>query len=111
GSTTPSEADRAFAEGVKALGWPDVRPEMAAEDVGIEAIDAALKQLAEAAPSLKKQVLEACATCVGVDGRVTVEEGALLGAVSDALGCPRPPTLAPGAPPVPEASREGSTGG
>jgi Zn-dependent protease with chaperone function len=101
GSTTPPEADRAFAEGVKALGWPDVRPEMAAEDVGIEAIDAALKQLAEAAPSLKKQVLEACATCVGVDGRVTVEEGELLRAVSDSLGCPMPPILAPGDTPPP----------
>jgi hypothetical protein len=111
GSTTPAEADRAFAEGVKALGWPVGPLEMAAEDVGIEAIDAALKQLAEAAPSLKKRVLEACATCVGVDGRVTVEEGELLRAVSDALGCPMPPILAPGGPPGSGDSPEGNIGG
>jgi hypothetical protein len=42
-------------------------------------------------PPLKRQILSACAACIGADGRVTVEEGELLRAVADALGCPVPP--------------------
>jgi Zn-dependent protease with chaperone function len=102
GSTIPAEIARAFAEGVRALGWPAPSPELADEGaVSIESIDAALKQLASASPALKKQILEACATCIGVDGRVTVEEGELLRAISDSLGCPMPPVLAPGDIPMP----------
>ena len=63
--------------------------------VGLRAVDAALEVLATAAPPLKKQILEACAACICVDGSVTVEEGELLRAVSDCLGCPMPPLLAP----------------
>jgi Zn-dependent protease with chaperone function len=97
GSTSPEEIERAFHEGVRALGWPAPAPELADEAaVSIEAMDAALQELAGAPPMLKKQILEACATCIGVDGRVTVEEGELLRAISDSLGCPMPPVLAPG---------------
>jgi Zn-dependent protease with chaperone function len=97
GSASHDEINRAFQEGVRALDWPAPAPELADEsDVSIEAMDAALNQLAGASPTLKKQILEACATCIGVDGRVTVEEGELLRAISDSLGCPMPPVLAPG---------------
>ena len=50
---------------------------------------------------LKRSLLQACAACVSHDNQVTVQEGELLRAISDALGCPMPPliageTLAPG---------------
>ena len=38
----------------------------------------------------------ACAACICVDGTVTIDEGELLRAVSDCLGCPMPPLIASG---------------
>ena len=97
GEDTPEGAVRAFAAGVKALGWPGAQLALApAGTVGLGEIDAALEVLAMAAPRLKKQILEACAACICVDGTVTIEEGELLRAVSDSLGCPMPPLIASG---------------
>jgi Zn-dependent protease with chaperone function len=96
GHETPDGVAAAFEAGVRVLEWPGTRFGLAPEGtIGIREIDAALKRLDAAAPSLKKQILEACATCIVVDGRVTVEEGEMLRAVSDSLGCPMPPLLAP----------------
>lgn len=63
------------------------------DQCGLVAFDEALDRLASATPRIKKQVLEACATCVGADGQVTVEEGELLRVIADALDCPMPPLL------------------
>jgi Zn-dependent protease with chaperone function len=95
GEQKPEGAARAFAEGVQALGWPGLTLAIApAGSVGIAEIDAALEVLALAAPQLKKQIVEACAACICVDGTVTIDEGELLRAVSDCLGCPMPPLIA-----------------
>jgi len=97
GEDTPEGAARAFRAGVNALGWSGVQPALAAAGtVGLREIDAALEELARAAPQLKKQILQACAACICVDGTVTIEEGELLRAVSDSLGCPMSPLLATG---------------
>ena len=97
GEQTPEGAARAFAAGIDALGWPGVRLELAPPGtVGIAEIDAALEVLALAAPRLKKQIVLACAACICVDGTVTIDEGELLRAVCDCLGCPMPPFLASG---------------
>jgi Zn-dependent protease with chaperone function len=56
-------------------------------------VDAALNRLAQAAPQIKKNVLEACAQTVAADGFVQELEAELLRAVSDALDCPLPPLL------------------
>jgi hypothetical protein len=96
GGSTSEDATRAFAAGVDALSWPGVRVEMAPPgSVGLREIDAAIQELAKAAPLLKKQILAACAACICVDSTVTVEEGELLRAVSDSLGCPMPPLIVP----------------
>lgn len=90
-------AARAFDAGNAALGWSGVQ--LALQDnrsVGLQAIDDALNTLAGAAPELKRQVLEGCAACIGADGQTTLEEGELLRAIADALGCPMPPLLAAG---------------
>ena len=57
-------------------------------------IEPALGALAEAAPSVKRQVLDACAVCVAADGLVNCPESELLRAISDALDCPMPPFIA-----------------
>ena len=103
GEQTPEGVAHAFAAGVQALGWPDAKFSLApGASVGIAEIDASLEVLAQAAPRLKKQIVEACAACICVDGTVTIDEGELLRAVSDCLGCPMPP-LIPSAP-VPSAT-------
>jgi Zn-dependent protease with chaperone function len=95
GTRQDREARRAFAAAVQALGWSGARPELLPEDsVGIDQLDQALNTLAHASPPLKKQFLDACAACIGVDGTITVEEGEMLRAVADALNCPMPPLTA-----------------
>ena len=64
------------------------------QQCGLKSVDAALDQMAAAAPAIKRRVLEACAACIGADGRVTVEEAELLRIIADALDCPMPPLLA-----------------
>ncbi len=106
GEQTPEGAARAFAEGVQALGWSGVNLALApAGSVGIAEIDAALEVLALAAPRLKKQIVEACAACICVDGTVTIDEGELLRAVSDCLGCPMPPLIPTGEVPLAAQAR------
>ena len=83
---------RAFEAGARALNWPDAR--LSPSGIGdIGAISRALDVLAEASPTLKRDVLRACATAIAADGHVSVEEGELLRAVSDSLDCPMPPIL------------------
>jgi len=53
--------------------------------------DAALGQLAQAAPAVKQQVLDAVVACIAADGKMTIEENELLRAVASALSCPLPP--------------------
>jgi Zn-dependent protease with chaperone function len=97
GEQTPECAARAFAAGVQALGWAGARLELTPPgSVGIAEIDRSLEVLALAAPSLKKQIALACAACICVDGTVTIDEGELLRAVCDCLGCPMPPFIASG---------------
>jgi hypothetical protein len=95
GEQIAAGAARAFEAGVTALGWPGAGLNLAAAGtVGIAEIDAALELLALAAPPLKKSIVHACAACICVDGTVTIDEGELLRAVSDCLGCPMPPLIA-----------------
>jgi Zn-dependent protease with chaperone function len=92
----------AFEEGVKVLGWSESRLELSPhETIDLKAVNDALRTLDAAIPRLKKQILLACAACIGADGRVTVEEGELLRAISDSLGCPMPPLLGQGDPTSP----------
>ncbi|HSY74390.1 MAG TPA: hypothetical protein VK810_02880, partial [Dongiaceae bacterium] len=64
------------------------------ENCGINQIDAALNRLAQAAPQIKKNLLDACVHVVGADGSVAEMQAELLRAISDTLDCPMPPFLA-----------------
>jgi uncharacterized tellurite resistance protein B-like protein len=61
------------------------------EQCGVSQIDAALDRLAQAAPIIKKNLLEACIHTVGADGVILEAEAELLRAVADTLDCPMPP--------------------
>jgi Zn-dependent protease with chaperone function len=91
GSAQPGDAARAFALGIQALGWHGVDSALPPRDLDLKSLDLALNELDAAAPQLKRRILAACATCIGADGRVTLEEGELLRAIADSLGCPIPP--------------------
>ena len=91
GSARPSDADRAFKLGIRALGRAEVDPSLPPRDLDLRKLDRALDDLDAAAPSLKRRILAACAACIGADGQVTLEEGELLRAIADSLGCPFPP--------------------
>lgn len=62
-------------------------------ECGLAALDAALVDLADVTPKLKRPILTACAEIVLSDEHVSIEETELLRAVSDSLGCPMPPLL------------------
>lgn len=64
------------------------------EQCRLEGVDEALAMLAAASPQVKKRVLRACATCIGADGRTTLQEYELLRVIADSLDCPMPPRLA-----------------
>jgi len=99
GAATGAEAAQAFAAGAGKLLLPAAAVTLLpAEQVGLGAVDGALERLAALAPLQKRSIIDACTTCVLADRDVTPDEGELLRAVADALGCPMPPFL-PGAVP------------
>ncbi len=64
-----------------------------ADEADMRALDTALKTLAQCAPRVKKQLLQAAALVVGADKEITTNEAEMLRAVADALGVPTPPLL------------------
>jgi len=89
GQENDERARRAFDLGMKQIGCD--APFVAKDGCTLAAFDAALRELARAAPKVKGPVVAACAACVAADGTVTLREGELLRAVSSTLGCPMPP--------------------
>jgi Zn-dependent protease with chaperone function len=92
GHKDPLAAGRAFTEGAKELSG--IRLEFAARnDAGLASVRDALEKTARVAPKLKKELMRALVAAVAYDGKVTVGEGEVLRAISDALGLPMPPFL------------------
>jgi Zn-dependent protease with chaperone function len=95
GSSDTAEIQRAFETGAPYLrASGNVNLELLSrEQCGVDGIDAALGRLALAVPTIKKNLLEACAYTVGADGVMTESEAELLRAVADTLDCPIPPFM------------------
>ena len=88
-----ADAAAAFDAGVARLGIanaPSLRP---AGGTDLAAVRTALNTLAALAPWRKRGVIAACTATVAQDGRMTVAEGEILRAVSDALEVPMPPFI------------------
>lgn len=88
----PSTAQAAYAEAVSGLEI-ETAGMLAADECGLERIDTALDVLAQAAPGVKRKVLDAAARCIGADGIINAEEAELLRAIADAFDCPVPPPV------------------
>lgn len=91
GADDQAAAEKAFVSAAGKLGARLTIKLLGRTQCGLEAVDEALDVLELAAPAIKKRILNACATCIGTDGRVTMEEAELLRVVADALNCPVPP--------------------
>jgi Zn-dependent protease with chaperone function len=95
GSDNATEIEKAFETGAPYLRAPDnsdlqLLPH---ENCGVNEIDAALNRLAQAVPTIKKNLIEACVHTVGADGVIVESEAELLRAISYTLDCPMPPLL------------------
>ncbi len=89
GDGNPDAARKTFDHACEALGRP--LKMLNPGQYSLTALDAALNQLAQATPMIKKRVLAAAASCVTCDRKVTVEEWELLRIIAAALNCPMPP--------------------
>lgn len=85
-------AQNAFARAWQQLELPEARLRPA-DACGLDALDAALAALEEAAPRVKRRILQGAVTCITADRTVTATEAELLRATSASLGCPMPPLL------------------
>jgi Zn-dependent protease with chaperone function len=96
GSGDAGEIQKAFGVGTPYLRAPDDGELnlLPLEQCGVNQIDAALNRMAQAAPLIKKNLLEACIHTVGADGVIVEAEAELLRAVADTLDCPMPPFMA-----------------
>jgi hypothetical protein len=93
GQTDLEKARFAFQQGAAALN-PSLRAPLALRasgECGLEQVEGALDHLVEAAPQLKKVVLNACAQTVAADGVIEEVEAELLRAIAETLDCPLPP--------------------
>jgi hypothetical protein len=101
GHRDPEKADRAYRFGIGRLqqGHLKYHPKFT-----VEQLNDALSRLAQAAPSVKQQLIDAAGATVAADGLVTVEEAELLRAFAAVLQCPLPPFLQIAQPPAPAAT-------
>jgi Zn-dependent protease with chaperone function len=89
GQSEPDAIQQAFQAGTRdLLGRVPIAPP---QQCTFDTFDAALKQLAEASPAVKRRVLDAVVACIAADGKMTIVENELLRAVAAALACPLPP--------------------
>ncbi len=92
GSNGSDSAQLAFQ-----TGWTKLSRQattiLPAESCDVTSVNRAIDRLAIASPSLKQEILEAAASAVGSDGKVTTQEAELLRALGDTLHCPVPPIL------------------
>ena len=89
GQESPEDVKRAFQAGAQNLpGQAAILPR---EQCTLRTFDAALAELAQASPNVKRAVVAAVAACVAAEGKVTLEESELLRAIAAALACPLPP--------------------
>ncbi len=96
GSSTDADIQKAFKTGMPYLRAPDETELvlLTREQCGVNQMDAALNRLAQAVPTIKKNLIEACIHTVGADGVIQEAEAELLRAIADTLDCPMPPFVA-----------------
>jgi hypothetical protein len=93
GHAEPDLARQAFDHGAASIRSGGDLSFLPRSKSTLHQIDQALDRLGQAAPQIKKVILQACVHTVAADGVVAAREGELLRAIADALDCPVPPLL------------------
>jgi Zn-dependent protease with chaperone function len=95
-SNDPAEIQKAFDTGAPYLRSPDDTglQLVPRAQCGLGQVDAALNRLLQAAPNIKKNLLDACLHVIAADGVILETEIELLRAIADTLDCPVPPFVA-----------------
>jgi len=97
GARNEDAAVRAFRHGRRALQLGAEHLQLLpVEQCTLREIDAALSRYDAATPTLKKNLMLACAATVLADDAVTDREAELIRAIGDAIDCPVPPFVASG---------------
>jgi len=94
GTRNGGQVDAAFQQGINSLADELDSPlpgKLGPEQCNLAQIDEALNRFDEASPLVKKRLLHACGKVVMADQRITNNEGELLRAIADTIGCPIPP--------------------
>lgn len=91
-----TKAEAAFRQGAQFLSYAAQAeiPFVNAEQCDLSRVDEALNRLTQAAPQIKKNLLNACAQTVAADGVIQEMEAEMIRAIADTLDCPMPPMLA-----------------
>jgi Zn-dependent protease with chaperone function len=94
-SNDPAAIQKAFDAGAPYLRSPDDTglQLLPRAQCGLGQIDAALDRLAQAVPTIKKNLLDACVHVIGADGVILETEAELLRAIADTIDCPIPPLV------------------
>jgi Zn-dependent protease with chaperone function/uncharacterized tellurite resistance protein B-like protein len=83
----------AFEAGARQI--PEAKLRLLSQDAcGLNALDQALRDLAQVTPKQRARLVGACASCICADAAVNVTECELLRAICDMLDCPMPPLVA-----------------
>jgi Zn-dependent protease with chaperone function len=94
GSNDIAEIKKAFEASVPYLRAPDDDLDLLSpEQCGVDQMDIALNRLAQAIPTIKRNLIEACVHVIGADGVILEAEAELLRAIADTLDCPMPPFM------------------
>jgi len=92
GSRTEEEAEHAFRHGAKTLQLKESAGALLPSgECTLGSVDRALQRYDAATPTLKRDLILACAATVMADDNVTDREAELIRAIGDALDCPVPP--------------------
>jgi len=93
GAADSTASVAAFARGAQSFANVTNQPLALLQNAqcGLGQVDKALQRFAQAAPQIKKNVLDACAQTVAADGVIHEREAELLRGIADALDCPLPP--------------------
>lgn len=91
GSRGEQDAKRAFRHGAHALPLDAAGAILPASECTLVAVDQALDRYDAATPTLKKNLMLACAATVMADDDITDREAELIRAIGDGLDCPVPP--------------------
>ncbi len=93
GADHMDDATRAFDAGLAKMGLGEAAI-VAVDHCGLDMVDQAIERIKQSSPFVKKRIIEGCIECVALDGKVTVDEAELVGAIADGLDCPVPPLMA-----------------